>query len=89
MLQRVTRESSAILGLVTSGLSLAVLFGVNLSVDQMAGIGLFLGALIALLRVINTPASEVVAQQKPGGGAPVAGPASTIQTGTPVVVQAA
>lgn len=65
--QRITREPALILGVVTAGLSLAVLFGVNITPEQTAGVGLFLAALLALLRFVLTPAAEVIAQEKPDG----------------------
>ncbi len=73
--QRIAREPNLILGVLTAGLSLAVLFGVDLTVEQLAGIGTFLGALVALVRFVSTPAAEVVAQQAPGQVVPTAGPA--------------
>jgi hypothetical protein len=85
-LVRLLREPALILGLVTAGLSLALVFGVDLSTEQVGAIGLFVSAAIALLRFLTTPSSEVVAQQKPGDPAPVAGPASEVVNGTPVVV---
>lgn len=86
LVQRLTREPNLILGVVVAGLSLLVLFGVDLTSDQMAGIGVFLGAVIALVRFITTPANEVVAQQKPGEDVPVAGPAADEPDGVPVVI---
>lgn len=74
-MRRVLREPALLLGVVTSGLALAVLFGVDITRDQLAGITLFLGAVIALLRFILTPTNEVVAQQKPDGTV-AAGPAA-------------
>lgn len=73
--QRIAREPNLILGVLTAGLSLAVLFGVNLTVEQLAGIGTFVGALVALIRFVSTPASEVVAQKAPDQIIPTAGPA--------------
>jgi len=67
LISRLVREPNLILGVVVSGLSLLVLFGVNLSADQMAGIGVFLGAVIALVRFLTTPSSEVVVQEKLNG----------------------
>ena len=84
--QRLTREPNLILGVITAGLSLAVLFGVDISTEQLAGIGVFVGAVVALLRFVVTPSGEVVAQQKPGEDVPSAGPAAPIEDGTPVVV---
>lgn len=86
LLQRLVREPNLLLGVVVAGLSLLVLFGVDLSKDQLAGIMVFLGALVALVRYLTTPAAEVVAQLKPGNTLPEAGPASTIPDGAPVSV---
>ena len=84
--QRLTREPALILGLVTAGLSLAVLFGAPISPEQIAGVGVFLGALIALLRFVLTPSSEVIAQEKPDGQV-VAGAATWVPDGRPVDVR--
>lgn len=87
--QRLTREPNLVLGVLTSGLALAVLFGVELTEDQLAAIVLFVGALVALVRFVVTPAGEVAAQLKPGDAVPVAGPAAAEVTGTPVHVEPA
>jgi hypothetical protein len=88
IVQRISREPNLILGVVTAGLALLVLFGVDLSKDQMAGIGIFLGALFALVRFITTPAAEVVVQEKPSGQL-VAGQAADATTGAPVIATVA
>lgn len=80
---KLVREPALTLGVITAGLSLAVLFGVNISGDQMAGIGIFVGSAFALTRYLTTPSSEVVVQEK-ANGQTVAGGAASIQTGTPV-----
>lgn len=67
IITRISREPALVLGVVTSGLSLLVLFGLPISGDQMAGIGVFLGAVFGLTRFLTTPTSEVIASQKPGG----------------------
>lgn len=84
--QRLTREPNVVLGVITAGLSLLVLFGVNLSGEQMAGIGLFLATLIALIRFVTTPAAEVAAQIDLKTGDAEAGPAANVANGTPVNV---
>lgn len=85
--QRIAREPNLILGVLTAGLSLAVLFGVNLSAEQLAGIGTFIGTLVALVRFVSTPASEVVAQKTPDQIVPTAGPAlEGVENGTDVYV---
>lgn len=86
LMQRLSREPALILGLVTAGLSLAVLFGATITVEQIAQIGVFLGALISLLRFISTPSSEVIAQEKPGGQV-VAGAAAWVDDGREVEVR--
>ena len=73
MIARLVREPNLITGLVVAGLGLAVAFGVHITDAQTAALLLFLGALIAVIRFITTPASEVVAQQK-GDGPVKAGP---------------
>jgi len=83
--QKVSREPALLVGVVTSGLGLAVLFGVPLSNEQTGGIVVFLGAVMALVRYIVTPSVDVVAQKKPGERA-TAGPAAVAPTGTPVTV---
>jgi len=85
IVQRLVREPNLILGVITAGLSLLVLFGVDLSTEQMAGIGIFIGALVALIRFVTTPAAEVVVQEKPSGEV-VAGQAASTPTGTPIAV---
>jgi Mn2+/Fe2+ NRAMP family transporter len=87
-LKRLVREPNLILGLVTAGLSLLVLFGVDITEEQMAGIGVFLGALVFLVRFMVTPSAEVVVQEKPSGEL-VAGPAAVETTGVPVRVSVA
>lgn len=80
VIARVLREPVALAGVVTAGLGLATVLGLD---PPVAGsIGMLLGALIALGRSIVTPTSEVVLQDGPNGL--VAGPASTITTGQPV-----
>lgn len=83
--QRLTREPAVVLAVVVAALNLAVLFGLELSADQLAAIGVLVGAVIALIRYVTTPAAEVVAQQKPGGPV-VAGQAANVDDGTPVHV---
>lgn len=88
LLARIGREPNAITGLILAGVSLAVLFGWDLTSEQLAGIGAFLGAVVVAIRWLTTPAGEVVAQRKPGE-ATKAGPAAEsgvegIPTGTPV-----
>jgi hypothetical protein len=86
VIQRITREPNLILGVVTAGLSLAVIFGVDLSAEQVASVGVFIGAIVALVRFITTPADEVAAQITPGNTEAKAGPAAKVADGTPVEV---
>lgn len=67
LVTKLVREPNLILGVVVTGLSLAVLFGADITSDQMAGVGIFLGAVIALVRYLTTPAGEVLVQEKPNG----------------------
>lgn len=82
VLNKITRQPVLITGLVTSGLGLLVLFGVELSKEQIGGIVLFLGAVMALLTAIVTPSSEVAVQVV--HGEVVAGPAAVEPNGTDV-----
>lgn len=73
MIARLVREPNLITGLAVAAIGLAVSLGVHIS-DGQTGAGLlFLGAVIAVIRFVTTPASEVVAQQK-GDGPVKAGP---------------
>lgn len=86
--QRIVREPALVLGVITAGLSLAVLFGLDISKEQFAGIGTFLGTVFALVRFVTTPAAEVIVQQKPNEE-PKATASSNLPTGLEVVVEAA
>lgn len=83
VLRRIGREPNAVLGVVTAAINLAVLFGLTLDVEQIAGVNVLLGAVVFLVRWITTPTVEVVASQKPGQ-LPVAGPAAKTDRGIPV-----
>lgn len=85
MLARVTREPALVIGVITSGVGLAVLFGLDITQEQIGGIVLFVGALMALVRFLTTPASEVVVQAKPNGDV-VAGAAAQAKTGESLLV---
>lgn len=89
IIQRLVREPALILGVVVAALNLAVLFGVHITADQLAAIGVLVGALVALIRFVTTPAGEVAAQLKPGDAIPIAGPAATVPDGEPVHVEPA
>lgn len=82
VLATITRQPVLITGLVTSGLGLLVLFGVDLSKEQIGGIVLFLGAVMALITAIVTPSREVAVQVVKGEV--VAGPAAIEPNGTNV-----
>lgn len=86
ILDRIYREPSALLGAVTALLGILTLTQV-LAPELAGAIVTAVGALVALLRYVVTPAAEVVVQRKPGARAAVAGPASSITDGTPVVVR--
>lgn len=64
-INQLVREPALTIGVITAGLSLAVLFGVDISGDQMAGVGVFVGAVFALTRYLTTPTAEVIAQKRP------------------------
>ena len=83
VVSKISREPALLLGVVTAGLSLAVLFGLDVSADQVAGVGVFLGAVMALTRYLTTPAAEVAAQVRPDGTV-VAGAAASAPTGRPL-----
>jgi hypothetical protein len=81
VIRRLASEPALVVGVVTSGIGLAVLFGVDLSNEQVGGIVTFLGAIMALVRFLTTPSSQVLAQVKPSGEV-VAGQATTLPTGS-------
>lgn len=85
IINRITREPVLLIGFVTAGLGLLVLFGVDLSKEQIGGIVTFLGTAMALLRAVVTPSSEVIVQEKPGE-LPKATKAATIEEGVVVDV---
>lgn len=85
---RVAREPNAVLGLVTAGVNLAVIFGWDLTALQIAAVNTVFGALMVLVRQLVVPAAEVVAQQKPddvtrAGKAAETGPGA-VPVGSPV-----
>lgn len=84
-LRRVLREPALLLGVVTAGMGVLLAFGVHLTDLQTGAIVFFLGAVMAFLRFVLTPSSEVLAQRTPDG--PVAGAAAPIATGAPVAVE--
>lgn len=73
---RIAREPNALGGVLLATYGLLVAFGVlELSAEQFGAVTAFAGAVVFALRWLTTPASEVVAQQKPGQVVPTAGPA--------------
>jgi hypothetical protein len=67
IVQKIVREPALTLGVITSALSLAVLFGVPISAEQMAGTGVFVGAVFALTRYLTTPSRDVIVQKNANG----------------------
>lgn len=88
-LRKLTAEPALLLGVVTLGLGLLVLFGVDLTNEQTGSIVAFLGALMALVRYLVTPNRKVVARVSESRHAVVAGDAAAIPTGTPLTTYAA
>ena len=86
VVQRLTREPNLILGVLVALFGVLLAFGVDLTETQTSAVLLLIGAVIALVRFLTTPASEVVAQQKPNEDVPVAGPAADVPSGLPVVI---
>ncbi len=85
--QRIAREPALITSAIRAVLYCAVLFGLSLTVEQIAGVILAVEAVLSVVtRGLSAPASEVVASQRPDQVLPVAGPASSITDGAPVVV---
>lgn len=76
---KLVREPALTLGVIAAGLSLAVLFGADITRDQMAGVGIFVGSLFALTRYLTTPAGEVLVQEKPNGDVVAGGALPAIQ----------
>ncbi len=68
LLNKLLSFPNLVLGVVTPGLGLLVLFGVHLTDAQTGGILTFLGAVIALVTAIVTPSGQVIAQQKDADG---------------------
>lgn len=83
VVQRLVREPNAVLGFIGAVLNLAVLFGWDLSAEQIAGVNVAFAALVILVRQVVTPWQDVVARRLPGE-ATEAGPAASVPTGTPV-----
>lgn len=77
--------SGAIMGVITAGLGLAVLFGVPLTMDQVAGSVTFAGAVIVLVGFLvrnKVTANTNVVERVNTGGFVVAGEANDlVETG--------
>lgn len=87
LLQRISREPNAVLGVIVAAYGLLVVFHVLvLTAQQVGGVTAFGGSMVVLLRWLVTPAAEVVVQKKPDDRTLVAGAASYLETGTPVEV---
>lgn len=86
--QRIAREPALITSAVRALLYCAVLFGLALSTEQMAGVVLAVETVLAIItRATVTPSSEVVATKREGQTVPVAGPAlPSVPNGDPVHV---
>ncbi|MDN7120323.1 hypothetical protein INN71_02840 [Nocardioides sp. ChNu-153] len=84
-LERLVREPALVTGVLTAAFGVAVVFGLPITPEGIGAIVTLAGALMALLRFLLVPASEVVVQQKPGKELAEAGPGSALPTGTPVV----
>lgn len=85
MIGRLVREPALVLGVVTAAFGIATAAGLDLTPELTGAIVAFLGALMALVRFLTTPSSEVLAQVKPSGDV-VAGPATTLPTGSELAV---
>jgi len=83
LLARLVREPALIVGVITAVFGLLAVFGVDLTKQQIGAVVTLAGAVMALLRFVLTPSSEVVAQVR--DGVVVAGPAAVEPTGTEVV----
>lgn len=87
ILQRIAREPNAIGGLIVATYGVLVAFDVLvLTATQFGAVTAMGGAGVFALRWLVIPASDVVVQQRPDQAEPVAGPASTIDDGEPVLV---
>lgn len=85
IIQRITREPVLLIGVVTAVFGVLNVFDIGLTEGQIGAIVAALGAIMALVRFLVTPASEVVVQEVPGQ-APKAGAAADLPTGAPVTV---
>lgn len=86
IIQRIVREPVLIIGLLTALFGVLTVFGLDLSKDQIGSIVVLAGAIMAVLRFVTTPSSEVVVQKKPAQ-VPTAGKAAEfVPAGKPVGV---
>lgn len=87
ILQRIAREPVAIAGVLLGLYGVSVAFDwIEFTDQQFGAITTLGGAIVFAIRWLTTPSSEVVVQQKSDETAPVAGPASSLDNGTPVEV---
>ncbi|HEY0889314.1 MAG TPA: hypothetical protein VGE38_06875 [Nocardioides sp.] len=87
LLQRIARNPVAIVGLGTALYGVLVAFGVlELTPAQTGSLTTLAGAVFFALRWFVTPAAEVIVQRPPDTQMPIAGPAASVATGTPVNV---
>lgn len=86
IIQRLVREPVLIIGLLTALFGVLVVFGVSLTEGQIGAIVVLAGAIMAVLRFVTTPASEVVVQKKPDEVATAGKAADNVPNGAPVAV---
>ena len=82
LINKLVREPALIVGVLTAVFGLLTAFGIDLSKEQIGAVITVAGAVMALLRFVLTPSSEVAVQVK--GGEVVAGPAAVEPTGMDV-----
>lgn len=66
LLQKILRQKVVILGAATTIVGALALLGVDVPPRVVGGVMALLGVVFTLLSAFLTPASEVIAQQKPG-----------------------
>lgn len=88
IIQRISREPVLLIGALTALFGVLLAFGLNLTEEQIGAIVIFVGAVMALIRFLVTPSSEVIAQRKAGETGAVAGKANQAgaEPGQPVAV---
>lgn len=90
-LQMIVDNSTSVLAWLTALFGLLVLFGLDLTDDQLGGVMVFAGATIGLLAAIVTTAKRTVVTSVDSSGVIRAGAAATAPTGsaTPVIAEPA